>query len=201
MHFRKLADHLRHKIGFAEEGSAFSLSHICFDKRREFFGKRDKPLNALMLRAELCVKSNRFQFFKSIFKLHLEIGFPEKLSVRQSCAHNFLIAADDGCAIIFCNHIGSEKKFIGERIGSCFAQHKTFLIGAYGGADHLWWNVKEALFKRAHEHGRPFDKPCDFFKQRIIFNKLEPLRESETLCVIQNNVFAAIGRENHFGGF
>ena len=62
-------------------------------------------------------------------------------------------------------------------------------------------NVEKALVERAHENHRPFDQPGDLLEQALVLDQLQPLREGEVLCVVQDDVLAPVGVEHHPGVF
>ena len=61
--------------------------------------------------------------------------------------------------------------------------HKTFLVVADGGADHLAGDRQEFLVERAHQHDRPFDEAGDLVEQHLVLDQLKPLRERKLLGV------------------
>ena len=154
-----------------------------------------------MLRAEFRMERDALEFFQPVFQLHLQIGFPEEFGIRQPRPHHAFIATDNGGTIIARNHVRGEQKFVRELRLARFAQHKAFLVCADRGADHFRRNIEKPLFKRPHQYHRPFDKPCDFLEQTIIFHKLQPLRESEVARIIGDDFLAAIRRKHNLGLF
>ncbi len=81
------------------------------------------------------------------------------------------------------------------------AQHKAFLVGADGGADHLAGNFQKARVEFAHQHDRPFDQSGHFVEQALVLDQFQPLRESEVLAVMQDDVAAPRRIEHDLGFF
>ena len=86
---------------------------------------------------------------------------------------------------------------MGRETAAGIAQHKAFLIGADGGAHHLPRNIQKARLESAQKHHRPFHQPRHLMQQGVIFHQLQPMREGQGFGVIQNELAAAGGVENH----
>src|SRR6185369_10945409 len=138
----------------------------------------DAP-DALALVAKLLVKDNRIEFRQAIFELGLQIGLVKEVCVAQSRADHALIAVNNRLAAIAGLDIGDQDELVGELPGLGIAHHKTFLVVADGGADHLGGNRQKFLVERAHQHDRPLDEPRDLIEQALVLNKFETLRKSE----------------------
>ncbi len=163
------------------------------------------------LRAELGVKHDiqRPQFGEALVqRLALVrkvrqrrlVGLPEIERVGQAGAHHAAIAGGDGLAAVAGDDIRNQQEFIGQPARFRVAQHKTFLVGADRGADHLVGNVQKTLVEFAHQHDRPFDQAGDLVQQALVLDQFQPLSESEVARVVQDDVAPPRRVKHHFRG-
>ena len=190
LHFGKLADHFRHQIGLGQFRRPSRFGRIRADHRCEFLRQSHDAVDTVCLRAQFFMKHDAQcpQFCQTLIEQTarhlfvtgqgLLIEFPEMPRIRQTRPHHALIARNHLLATIDRLDIGDEDKMIGQGPAFRIPQHETFLIGADRGPHHLRRNFKKARIKGAHQHHGPFDKPCDFFQQSVIFDKFQPACKS-----------------------
>ena len=193
----ELAHHLGDEIGLAQRRRALDKKRVGADHRRKLFRQRSDALHALALRAELFVKDDLIELRQTIFKPQLEISLVEELRVTEPCRDDALIARDDRRAAIRRLDVGDQNEAVGQF--ALAPQHKTFLVHTDRRADHFRRDRKEALVEFPHQHDGPFDEPRDFFEQRRVLHKLQPLREGEVFRVMQNDVAPPRGIDHDFG--
>ena len=134
--------------------------------------------------------------------------------VGEARAHDAPVAGRDRRAAVGRDEVRDEDELVGEpaptfsRVMAApghdgrrwrLAQHKTFLVGADGGADDLGRQVEERRLEFAHQHDRPFDEAGDFLEQALVLDEREPLRESEILRVGEDDRLAPVGVEHDLG--
>jgi len=105
-----------------------------------------KPLDALdarTLRTQLLVEHDVVELRQPVLKLRLEVRLVEELCIRQPGADHALVAGDDGLAAVGGFDIRGQDELVGEIALLGIADHKTLLVVADGGTDHLVGDLEE----------------------------------------------------------
>ena len=145
------------------------------------------------------MKHDLLEFRQPVFQPGLQVGLVEKLRVGKPRADHALVAGDDRLAAVAGLDVGGEDELVGELAGLGIAHHKTLLVVADGGADHLAGDRQEFLVERTHQHHRPFDQARDLVEQHLILDQFETLREGKLLGVGENDILAALRIEHDLG--
>ncbi len=190
LQFRKLTNHFRTQIGFADFRRSLSQISVRPHQRRDFAGQCCNPRHPFGLRAQFAVKGDIRKLFGHIRKGHPQVILPEKPRIAQARKQHFLVARQYRRAAIRRFAVGHGDEFLDPAAFSVLHAEKL-LMASHGGLQNLRRQVGKIRRDVAHQRHRPFHQPGNFCQKRFVLNHFHALGKGQ-ICGIRPNVIGAV---------
>ena len=125
-----------------------------------------------------------------------QIVFPKELRIRQTREQHFLVARQNGRAIIDSVPIGHGHELFNPP--ACRIAHREkLLMFAHGGLQNLGRQIQKIRRNIAHQYDRPFNQSGNFGQKPFVLNHFKAQRKSLRRGIRPNVIGAFTGIQNH----